>query len=196
MKKFSMILVSIITLLAFTSQDVLAIGSSTSSSSSSSSSVSSRSSVSSSSSMNSSSSASRSSMQSSMNAQNSANSASRNSSLNSSMNRNNSSSLTNPNGMYNRNNQMNSYNSQLRQSNYMNNIMMYYLLFNGIHNQNNLKKQKSILMDQMNKDQKLYTITIKTKDGKKQLLSVTKKDYDKIKEGDTVKYSNNKLEIK
>ena len=79
------------------------------------------------------------------------------------------------------------------------NMLLWYTLFNSAtsHNHIHASDQQKELVDNV-KDSKVpvYMLEIKTKDGKTKYVSVTKEQYEKVKEGDNISLKNGKLEIK
>ena len=157
---------------------------STSTSTSTSSSVSS-SSASRSASTSSSMSATRSSSTASSNANRSSNTRS----TNSSMNRSTSSLTSNRNYSSSSRNDYNSTSSYLPTQN----MLMWFLILNSIQSE---EQQRNVLQEKAKKQKgSIYVLHVKTKDGMK-LLPVSKKDYNKVKEGNKVEFKNNQLSIK
>ena len=79
------------------------------------------------------------------------------------------------------------------------NMLLWYTLFNSAtsHNHIHASDQQKELVDNV-KDSKVpvYMLEIKTKDGETKYISVTKEQYDKVKEGDNISLQNGNLEIK
>ena len=79
------------------------------------------------------------------------------------------------------------------------NMLLWYTLFNSAtsHNHIHASDQQKELVDNV-KDSKVpvYMLEIKTKDGETKYVSVTKEQYEKVKEGDNISLKNGKLEIK
>ena len=79
------------------------------------------------------------------------------------------------------------------------NMLLWYTLFNSAtsHNHIHASDQQKELVDNV-KDSKVpvYMLEIKTKDGKTKYVSVTKEQYEKVKEGDNISLKDGKLEIK
>ena len=79
------------------------------------------------------------------------------------------------------------------------NALLWYTLFNSATSHNTIQasdKQK-VLVDNV-KDSKVpvYMLEIKTKDGETKHVTVTKEQYEKVKEGDNISLDNGNLEIK
>ena len=79
------------------------------------------------------------------------------------------------------------------------NMLLWYTLFNSAtsHNHIHASDQQKELVDNV-KDSKVpvYMLEIKTKDGETKYISVTKEQYEKVKEGDNISLKDGKLEIK
>lgn len=79
------------------------------------------------------------------------------------------------------------------------NMLLWYTLFNSTtsHNHIHASDQQKELVDNI-KDSKVpvYMLEIKTKDGETKYVSVTKEQYEKVKEGDNISLKDGKLEIK
>ena len=79
------------------------------------------------------------------------------------------------------------------------NMLLWYTLFNSAtsHNHIHASDQQKELVDNV-KDSKVpvYMLEIKTKDGETKYVSVTKEQYEKVKEGDNISLIDGKLEIK
>ncbi len=79
------------------------------------------------------------------------------------------------------------------------NMLLWYTLFNSAtsHNHIHATDQQKELVDNV-KDSKVpvYMLEIKTKDGETKYVSVTKEQYEKVKEGDNISLKDGKLEIK
>lgn len=79
------------------------------------------------------------------------------------------------------------------------NMLLWYTLFNSTtsHNHIHASDQQKELVDNV-KDSKVpvYMLEIKTKDGETKYVSVTKEQYEKVKEGDNISLKDGKLEIK
>ena len=79
------------------------------------------------------------------------------------------------------------------------NMLLWYTLFNSAtsHNHIHASDQQKELVDNV-KDSKVpvYMLEIKTKDGDTKYVSVTKEQYEKVKEGDNISLKDGNLEIK
>ncbi|MGX7111218.1 hypothetical protein [Gemella cuniculi] len=78
------------------------------------------------------------------------------------------------------------------------NLLLWHTLFHSSsHNRIHASEQQKELVDNV-KDSKVpvYMLEIKTKDGETKYVSVTKEQYDKVKEGDNISLKNGNLEIK
>ncbi|PTI79839.1 hypothetical protein BU064_03900 [Staphylococcus succinus] len=182
-KRFGLILITLVTLSTLLSPITEAIGTSSGASTSSSSSASSSASSSGArGSMNSS--AARTSVRASMNNARSLSSQRANAMLSK------SSSLARPHTIYSAGS---SYKDQRRAAMYFNNSLFYWIVMNN-HNIN-MHKQQQLLKQNMRPKEKLYTITVKGKDHKDHVLVVTKKDYDTIQKGAHVKYKNGEIKV-
>ena len=119
------------------------------------------------------------------------------------------------NGSYNK--EYNSYNNQgyKRQytdyinNNYRNsgffsgstitNALLWYTLFNSATSHNHVQasdKQKELVDNVKDSKVPVYMLEIKTKDGETKHVTVTKEQYEKVKEGDNISLDNGNLEIK
>lgn len=99
--------------------------------------------------------------------------------------------LSVPKGSYN---PSKPYSDQWSHTNFYNNLLFYNLMF-GEHTSKypqSEQTQRLMLQNQMKSGEHLYTVTIKTKKGDRVII-VPKKDYDKVKEGQHVKYENGQL---
>ena len=85
------------------------------------------------------------------------------------------------------------YSSQFVTTSYYNNWLYFYLFASMSQNQhekkNNIDYQMNMLKQQMKPHEKLYTITVQTKHGKR-VVVVSKKQYDQIKTGQHIKIKN------
>ena len=85
------------------------------------------------------------------------------------------------------------YSSQYIATTYYNNWLFYYIFAYSFLNQhekkNSVDAQFNMLKQQMKPHEKLYTITVKTKQGKR-VIVVPKKQYDKIEKGKHIKVKN------
>ena len=79
------------------------------------------------------------------------------------------------------------------------NMLLWYTLFNSAtsHNHIHASDQQKELVDNV-KDSKVpvYMLEIKTTDGETKYVSVTKEQYEKVKEGDKISLKDGNLEIK
>lgn len=79
------------------------------------------------------------------------------------------------------------------------NMLLWYTLFNtaSSHNHVQASDQQKELVDNV-KDSKVpvYMLEIKTKDGETKYVSVTKEQYEKVKEGDNISLKDGNLEVK
>ena len=79
------------------------------------------------------------------------------------------------------------------------NMLLWYTLFNSAtsHNHIHASDQQKELVDNV-KDSKVpvYMLEIKTKDGETKHITVTKEQYEKVKEGDNISLKDGNLEIK
>lgn len=92
-----------------------------------------------------------------------------------------------------------SYQNQFIGSTFYNNWLFYYLILNMDNSRKksdsaSLEAQKRMLKQQMKHGETLYTITLKTKNGKR-LITLPKKDYDKVKKGSKITYHNGKITV-
>ena len=85
------------------------------------------------------------------------------------------------------------YSSQYIATTYYNNwfILLYFctFVFNQHEKKNSVDAQFNMLKQQMKPHEKLYTVTVKTKQGKR-VVVVPKKQYDKIEKGKHIKVKN------
>ena len=85
------------------------------------------------------------------------------------------------------------YSSQYIATTYYNNWLFYYIFAHSFLNQhekkNSVDAQFNMLKQQMKPHEKLYTVTVKTKQGKR-VVVVPKKQYDKIEKGKHIKVKN------
>ena len=83
--------------------------------------------------------------------------------------------------------------SQYIATTYYNNWLFYYIFAHSFLNQhekkNSVDAQFHMLKQQMKPHEKLYTVTVKTKQGKR-VVVVPKKQYDKIEKGKHIKVKN------
>ena len=78
------------------------------------------------------------------------------------------------------------YSSQYIATTYYNNWLFYYIFAHSFLNQH---EKKNSVDAQMKPHEKLYTVTVKTKQGKR-VVVVPKKQYDKIEKGKHIKVKN------
>lgn len=125
------------------------------------------------------------------------------------------SSSKNSKGTYNKN--YNSYNNkgykkqytEYLNNNYRNsgffsgssitNALLWYTLFNSTASRNHIHasdKQKELVDNVKDSKVPVYMLEIKTKDGEIKHVTVTKEQYDEVKEGDNISLKNGNLEIK
>jgi len=125
------------------------------------------------------------------------------------------SSSKNSKGTYNKN--YNSYNNkgykkqytEYLNNNYRNsgffsgssitNALLWYTLFNSTASRNHIHasdKQKELVDNVKDSKVPVYMLEIKTKDGETKHVTVTKEQYDEVKEGDNISLKNGNLEIK
>lgn len=125
------------------------------------------------------------------------------------------SSSKNSKGTYNKN--YNSYNNkgykkqytEYLNNNYRNsgffsgssitNALLWYTLFNSTASRNHIHasdKQKELVDNVKDSKVPVYMLEIKTKDGEIKHVTVTKEQYDEVKEGDNISLKDGNLEIK
>ena len=77
------------------------------------------------------------------------------------------------------------------------NALLWYTLFNQISGPIHTTQDKKDLVDQINQSGiPVYMLEIKTSSGESKYISVTKEQYEKVKEGDTISVKNGKFEVK
>ena len=77
------------------------------------------------------------------------------------------------------------------------NALLWYTLFNQISGPIHTTQDKKDLVDQINQSGiPVYMLEIKTNSGETKYISVTKEQYDKVKEGDNISVKNGKFEVK
>ena len=77
------------------------------------------------------------------------------------------------------------------------NALLWYTLFNQISGPIHTTQDKKDLVDQINQSGiPVYMLEIKTSSGETKYISVTKEQYEKVKEGDTISVKNGKFEVK
>lgn len=77
------------------------------------------------------------------------------------------------------------------------NALLWYTLFNQVSGPIHTTQDKKDLVDQINQSGiPVYMLEIKTNSGETKYISVTKEQYDKVKEGDNISVKNGKFEVK
>lgn len=79
------------------------------------------------------------------------------------------------------------------------NALLWYTLFNSATSHNTIQasdKQKELVDNVKDSKVPVYMLEIKTKDGETKHVTVTKEQYEKVKEGDNISLDNGNLEIK
>ena len=79
------------------------------------------------------------------------------------------------------------------------NALLWYTLFNSTASRNHIHasdKQKELVDNVKDSKVPVYMLEIKTKDGETKHVTVTKEQYDEVKEGDNISLKNGNLEIK
>ena len=79
------------------------------------------------------------------------------------------------------------------------NALLWYTLFNSATSHNHVQasdKQKELVDNVKDSKVPVYMLEIKTKDGDTKYVSVTKEQYEKVKEGDNISLKDGNLEIK
>ena len=79
------------------------------------------------------------------------------------------------------------------------NGLLWYTLFNSTVSRNHIHasdKQKELVDNVKDSKVPVYMLEIKTKDGEIKHVTVTKEQYDEVKEGDNISLKNGNLEIK
>ena len=79
------------------------------------------------------------------------------------------------------------------------NALLWYTLFNSATSHNTVQasdKQKELVENVKDSKVPVYMLEIKTKDGETKHVTVTKEQYEKVKEGDNISLDNGNLEIK
>ena len=81
--------------------------------------------------------------------------------------------------------------AQFLSTGFYNNWLFYYAILNQGQNnkRSSVNYQLNMLKQQMKHNEELYTVTVKTKQGKR-VIVLPKKEYDKIQKGDKVKIKN------
>ena len=96
--------------------------------------------------------------------------------------------LSIPKGTYNL---KRSYSDQWTHTSFYNNLLFYNLM-----TQNHLSemKQKALLQQHLKPKETIYTLTVHTKKGDR-VITVPKKDYDKVHKGSHIEYQNGQLKV-
>jgi len=79
------------------------------------------------------------------------------------------------------------------------NALLWYTLFNSATSHHHVQasdKQKELVDNVKDSKVPVYMLEIKTKDGETKHVTVTKEQYEKVKEGDNISLDNGNLEIK
>ena len=79
------------------------------------------------------------------------------------------------------------------------NMLLWYTLFNSTTSHNHIHasdQQKELVNNVKDSKVPVYMLEIKTKDGETKYVSVTKEQYEKVKEGDNISLKDGNLEIK
>ena len=79
------------------------------------------------------------------------------------------------------------------------NALLWYTLFNSATSHNHVQasdKQKELVENVKDSKVPVYMLEIKTKNGETKHVTVTKEQYEKVKEGDNISLDNGNLEIK
>lgn len=79
------------------------------------------------------------------------------------------------------------------------NALLWYTLFNSATSHNHVQasdKQKELVDNVKDSKVPVYMLEIKTKEGETKHITVTKEQYEKVKEGDNISLIDGKLEIK
>lgn len=79
------------------------------------------------------------------------------------------------------------------------NALLWYTLFNSTASRNHIHasdKQKELVDNVKDSKVPVYMLEIKTKDGEIKHVTVTKEQYDEVKEGDNIYLKDGNLEIK
>ena len=92
-----------------------------------------------------------------------------------------------------------SYERQYMNTSFYNNWLFYYMVLNANQSQKEQKlmsveNQKKMLKQQMKPNEKTYSVTVKTDKGSR-VITLPKKDYDKVQKGAKIEYSNGQLKI-
>ena len=93
----------------------------------------------------------------------------------------------------------NNYSSGFFSGSSITNTLLWYTLFNSTASRNHIHasdKQKELVDNVKNSKVPVYMLEIKTKDGETKYVTVTKEQYDEVKEGDNISLKDGNLEIK
>ena len=93
----------------------------------------------------------------------------------------------------------NNYSSGFFSGGSITNTLLWYTLFNSTASHNHIHasdKQKELVDNVKDSKVPVYMLEIKTKDGEIKHVTVTKEQYDEVKEGDNISLKDGNLEIK
>ena len=93
----------------------------------------------------------------------------------------------------------NNYSSGFFSGSSITNTLLWYTLFNSTASRNHIHasdKQKELVDNVKDSKVPVYMLEIKTKDGETKYVTVTKEQYDEVKEGDNISLKDGNLEIK
>ena len=93
----------------------------------------------------------------------------------------------------------NNYSSSFFSGSSITNTLLWYTLFNSTASRNHIHasdKQKELVDNVKDSKVPVYMLEIKTKDGETKYVTVTKEQYDEVKEGDNISLKHVNLEIK
>ena len=93
----------------------------------------------------------------------------------------------------------NNYNSGFFSGSSITNTLLWFTLFNSTASRNHIHasdKQKELVDNVKDSKVPVYMLEIKTKDGETKYVTVTKEQYDEVKEGDNISLKDGNLEIK
>ena len=93
----------------------------------------------------------------------------------------------------------NNYSSGFLSGSSITNTLLWYTLFNSTASRNHIHasdKQKELVDNVKDSKVPVYMLEIKTKDGETKYVTVTKEQYDEVKEGDNISLKDGNLEIK
>ena len=93
----------------------------------------------------------------------------------------------------------NNYSSGFFSGSSITNTLLWYTLFNSTASHNHIHandKQKELVDNVKDSKVPVYMLEIKTKDGEIKHVTVTKEQYDEVKEGDNISLKDGNLEIK